>query len=225
MAPDGDPSEWVEIGRPHAKGYVKRRGRYSMHLTRRSGDNGDSLLKVEFRTGYLPEDTTWILEVAADDVTSSSEMHASIERGELATFLDHEDEEMTLSIPGTAYSVITVASVAAQFPLRVARSSSYGPTRDGRKKPDVCAPGILVATALSGSGDGVVVKCGTSMAAPHVTGAVALLLSRAARTGEDLPTASQIAKALRQNTQNTTGEWNRGQGYGVLSVAGLLQGF
>jgi subtilisin family serine protease len=60
--------------------------------------------------------------------------------------------------------------------------SSWGPTRDGRCKPDLCAPGrdvVAVRSTPAGATehDGALVrKSGTSMAAPHVTGAVALCL-------------------------------------------------
>ena len=72
---------------------------------------------------------------------------------------------MTLSIPGTARTVITVASVDASLPIRVASYSSYGPTRDLRDKPDVAAPGENVLAAQSGTANGVVqFFSGTSMA-------------------------------------------------------------
>ena len=66
---------------------------------------------------------------------------------------------------------------------------------------------------------------GTSMAAPHVAGAVALLLSRMAKTGQPIPTASQVASALRQKTWNYNARWDRGQGFGVLDVTALLAAF
>ncbi|MGH3787926.1 MAG: S8 family peptidase [Pseudonocardiaceae bacterium] len=42
-------------------------------------------------------------------------------------------------------------------------------------KPDVAAPGDTIASALSGSGSGVLVISGTSMASPHVAGIAALV--------------------------------------------------
>lgn len=154
------------------------------------------------------------------------DIHGWIERsqGAATSFIDHANEDMTLSIPATASSVIAVGAVDASNPIRVGPFSSYGPTRDKQNKPLVCAPGVNVRAARGGTANDVFVDSGTSMAAPHVTGAIALLLSRTAKAGKP-PSGNQIASALRQKTQNYNGRWDRGQGYGVIDVGALLGAF
>jgi len=72
----------------------------------------------------------------------------------------------------------------------VANFSSRGPSPWGEIRPHVAAPGIRVRSSLPGGGYGL--KQGTSMAAPHVSGVVALLRSVS-------PTLS-IARAARAIT-------------------------
>ena len=131
---------------------------------------------------------------------------------------------MTLSIPGTAHDVITVGAVAAVTPVRVGGFSSFGPTTDGRNKPDICAPGVDIRAAKPRQRRRRRRDDGTSMAAPHVTGAVALLLSKAAGVeGATVPTSSQILALLTQNTKFKNAYWDRGQGFGILDVKSLLE--
>lgn len=224
--PGGNWSEWVGTSRPTWTGAWPGTGAVSLEFTKRHVDNGDSRLLIqlgnEATSAALGQ---WRLEVTSSAVFEGGEIHAWIERsqGTPTTFTNHHDEEMTLSIPGTASSVIVVGAVDASMPLRVAPSSSYGPTRDKKFKPLVCAPGLNVRAARGGD-DGVIVKSGTSMAAPHVAGAIALVFSRAHKASRSV-NGQQVAAALRQKTQNYGGRWDRGQGYGVIDVAALLAAF
>jgi subtilisin family serine protease len=61
---------------------------------------------------------------------------------------------------------------------RITDTPSEFSSRDVRGpalKPDVAAPGDTITSALTGSGSGVLVISGTSMAAPHVAGIGALV--------------------------------------------------
>ncbi|MCG8458830.1 MAG: S8 family serine peptidase, partial [Holophagales bacterium] len=130
----------------------------------------------------------------------------------------------TLSVPGTARTLIAVSSIEAADPLVAASSSALGPTRDGRQKPDLCAPGVGIRAAKGGTADDVLVWSGTSMAAPHVAGALALLLSRRQKTAPaHLQLNAAQARAVVRNTSRPfSGAWSSAVGYGSLDTEALL---
>ncbi|WP_426514229.1 S8 family serine peptidase [Dactylosporangium sp. McL0621] len=116
---------------------------------------------------------------------------AYVERGDPR----HQSRLTDATGRGTTNSVcngslpIAVGAYDPGSPTREPASfSSSGPTRDGRVKPDIAAPGVRIRAARSaipGPGgtyllNGLTRKSGTSMAAPFVSGAVALMFEAAA---------------------------------------------
>ena len=84
----------------------------------------------------------------------------------------------TITPPATAKNVITVGAVNADD-NSMTYFSDFGPTDDGRVKPDVVAPGcrdpgIVSTTPATGLG----LFCGTSQAAPVVSGVIALMIQK-----------------------------------------------
>ncbi len=79
----------------------------------------------------------------------------------------------TLGIPGDADSTLTVGAVNTAG--TIGYFSSYGPTSDGRIKPEVCAVGVK--TTLINHNNAVVQSNGTSFATPLLAGFAAALWS------------------------------------------------
>ncbi|RKY84584.1 hypothetical protein DRQ09_08450, partial [candidate division KSB1 bacterium] len=103
--------------------------------------------------------------------------------------------------------------------------SSPGPTRDGRKKPEITAPGEKITTSLSVDSRNAdayfidpdkvhITVQGTSFSAPVVSGLVALMLEKDPTLKPDI-----IISLLRDNARKdefTGNVWNEKWGYGKL---------
>lgn len=127
----------------------------------------------------------------------------------------------TISItdPGNADTVITVGATHRARPhtYGVSYFSSRGPTGDGRLKPDLVAPGEKITAPLPGGLSGL--KDGTSMAAPHVSGAAAMLIAR----HNELVGRPMRIKEILCKTATDLGRERYFQGAGMLDILRAMQ--
>ncbi len=126
---------------------------------------------------------------------------------------------ISITDPGNAEDVITVGSTHYSMPNRygVSYFSSRGPTGDGRMKPDLVAPGEQILSATPN--EEATVLDGTSMAAPHVSGAAALLMAR----HQELRGDPLRVKQILCRTATDLGRERAFQGAGLLDVLRALQ--
>ena len=126
---------------------------------------------------------------------------------------------ISITDPGNAELVITVGATHRYRPhtYGVSYFSSRGPTGDGRIKPDLVAPGEKITAPLPNGMFGL--KDGTSMAAPHVSGAAALLM---ARHNELVGRPARI-KQILCSTATDLGRERYFQGAGMLDALRALQ--
>jgi subtilisin family serine protease len=142
----------------------------------------------------------------------------------------------TITDPGNAARAITVGSTHRDRPhtFGVTYASSKGPTLDGRLKPDLVAPGERITSCAAGGfrdsiplfqnpplADGTACYAedsGTSMAAPHVSGAIAAFLS--ARP-EFIGQPDEV-KRLFCESAISLGRDRFFEGHGLLDVMGAL---
>ncbi|MEZ4737535.1 MAG: S8 family serine peptidase [Caldilineaceae bacterium] len=102
------------------------------------------------------------------------------------------------AVTGSAKNLLIVGSLNAESNLDLRQSSSRGPTWDGRLKPDVM--GIGCGHSTDNDSQGYVSKCGTSMAAPAVTGILALMTEQYHHSfGPSRPRPSTLRAVVVQN--------------------------
>ncbi len=120
------------------------------------------------------------------------------------------------------HRIVSVANLDANNE-KINISSSQGPTRDQREKPDVAAPGtnIVAANGFFGEEDPTWVSMtGTSMASPYVAGVVGLMLEAEPRL-----TSAQINGIIQRTSQPLSGatfDWANDAGYGVLDARACI---
>jgi subtilisin family serine protease len=186
--------------------------------------NGDRRITVTIAPGtqFTLEPGIWTLRLQGVTVVDGS-FHAWIQRDDrsMPKFVGPlVDPRFTITIPGTASKVVTVGAFVCKAGgtgtmSDLAPFSSIGPTRDHRQKPELTAPGEVITSVRRGSAgtpNRYRSDRGTSMAAPHVTGAMALLLEHnPTLTCTELEAALTCATDAFTGTPQPTPEWGRGK--------------
>ncbi len=204
--------------------------------------NGDNYIAVYLSPFFSDqgvvgvEGGTWTLRVLSREVRNGH-YHAWIERDDprrlgrigmqeawsFPSFFTARSNVDNSSVSSLACGqrIIGVANLDAERGV-INITSSQGPTRDNREKPEICAPGtdIVAANGFSGEEDWVSMT-GTSMAAPYVTGVVGLMLSVEPRL-----TAAQITGILRRTAAPLPGHdfnWRDDAGFGSIDANTCLR--
>ena len=153
-----------------------------------------------------------------------------------------------VGMPGTSTKGITVGAYVTKWSWTSSNGSNYsyngttrvnnyatfsspGPTRTGGQKPDISAPGQAIVASKSKdfnaeapyivTGGKHVIEQGTSMAAPQIAGAVALMLqAKPALTSDQIKT---LLKTTARTDSYTGTTWNNQWGAGKVDVLAAMQ--
>jgi len=222
IAPNGRGVGTLE---PGDSGTVSQGGRVVLFAASRLLDpnNGDNTIGV-FTSPAVPPGR-WVLRLTST-TGSPVPFHAWIERDDFgqSTFDEPLDSTHTIGSISCGQSTIVVGSYDAHKTSHpISWFSSAGPTRDGRHKPEVSAPGHDVVAAASRTATGTTRMSGTSMAAPAMTGCVALLLA-AAKAQDRALSIDEIRAAVVDSARatSTPGTWDERFGLGRVTAAGMI---
>ncbi|MCR8843034.1 S8 family peptidase [Paenibacillus sp. SC116] len=132
------------------------------------------------------------------------------QRGIIVVASAGNDGPDTLSVDEPAKYPETIAVAAMNAKYEVASFSSRG------KEVDVIAPGELIIS--TNNKNGFAIESGTSMAAPHVAGAVALLLSLHGALNPD-----DVRRLLMNTAEPLKNTNERSQGSGLIQTMKAIQ--
>ena len=145
----------------------------------------------------------------------------------------------TIGAPGVAKNVLTVgnsySSRSSSGPTTIYFSSSRGPCKDGRIKPDIVAPGTAIVSCRTSMNPGLsrfesreyyTQMGGTSMATPHVAGCAALVrqwLLERPEFANALPSGALVKAILTGGAAAMKSSYSRmTQGFGRVDLAETL---
>ena len=188
--------------------------------------NHDNRISIVFGNRERWEPGEWAI-VLRGDLVRNGMFHAWTDRPNAVsaiTFTNPSDDYI-VTLPGTAHHIITVTGFvsrpvnadAGRTRGELAGGTSFGPTRDARLKPDLTGPSsMIMAPRLTGGVGGMPLyapNSGTSMAAPHVTGIIALVWAlKPSMEPKEIRAALYTSAAADQFTKEVPNFlWGRGK--------------
>ncbi|HDR7164543.1 TPA: S8 family peptidase [Bacillus cereus] len=203
---------------------------------RHDNENGDNVAMVFYPLQGSAPAGIWTIRLHGVRITNGK-FHAWIERDNhrrrtQSNFSPPNDNTYTLGSICCGHKSIVVGSYDAKSPSTpISYFSSAGPTRDERKKPEISAPGgtyppdgLPVQAAASRTLNGKTGMAGTSMAAPAVTGVIALILAKAKAHNLTL-TIDQIRSIVQQSARShppAREGWDNRYGFGRIDARAAL---
>ena len=251
-APDGTPFDIPDSGQLGPFAHNLAEVYFASHVDPPSGQK-ETRVEIGFRgQPESPSFIGWRLFVECEKA-AFGRFDAWISLSGQGAFSSHPmvEPSRTVCIPATGRSCIAVGSYTSRSewecdvnPIkrldkqavlyRFSRFSSLGPTRDGRWKPDISAPGEHVCSALAKDSDyeqfsdrtqhtrRLVTLQGTSMAAPVVSGVVALLLQRKPNLAFE-QVREILIKSARHDQYTGEGLWSPAYGHGKVHIQEALR--
>jgi subtilisin family serine protease len=233
-SPTGTSSPWIGPGN---YSNVIENGRVVGRIYNRTSDPNNSDNHIDFFFFPTASSGLWTVILKGKTVIDGT-FHAWLERDEACPkcqtrFSELESDNFyTTGTLANSRIPLGVGAYDAHSPTReIAPFSSAGPTRDNRPKPDLVAPGGSVLAARSAphgwrTNPGIYVrKSGTSMAAPHVTGAVALCLEGGWRCLRRPLWSHEIRELILDNTDPVAAGMQNPLRYGrgYLNIAKVVE--
>ncbi|MEO6214625.1 MAG: S8 family peptidase [Sphingomonas sp.] len=219
LGPDAEQTEFAVIAALQFIGYLNRRNAFPVI----DGINMSLSIPSDVRNyacGHTPVCVEAEARVAQGTVVVVAAGNRGYQRFRLADGSEFASyAASSITDPGNAAGVITVGATHRYWPhtYGVSFFSSRGPTGDGRLKPDIVAPGERIESTVPGAA--LDVKDGTSMAAPHVSGAAALLIAR----HRELRGQPVEIKRILCDTATDLGRERSFQGFGMVDVLRAIQ--
>ncbi len=155
---------------------------------------------------WIPDGMNWYFVNTVRDVDGGSDGYKCI---------SHE---------GLAKNIITVGAVTNN--ALMPSFSAWGPTNDGRIKPDIVAKGVNVYSSSGTSNNVYAYSDGTSMSGPMISGSIGIILNHQKDLYPDKDLLSSTIKALILHTADDTISGSEGpnyeRGWGLMNTKKII---